>query len=176
LVMPAATPPTMIARLNREANDILKSTEGTEALVAQGMAAEPGPPEALTERIRGDIAKRRGVAVKAGTPPEEELAGRAQKGIKAGGRVNHAAKKGRVGHRLRWSKGAITSLARARPDWQPSHCRCPCRRIFAGVCPPRFRSCRRCPWNRSRCCAHRRTGRADDRRRRTRSPPRASRA
>jgi len=70
LVMPAATPPTMIARLNREANDILKSTEGTEALVAQGMAAEPGPPEALTERIRGDIEKWRGVAVKAGIRPE----------------------------------------------------------------------------------------------------------
>src|SRR5262249_57829671 len=29
LVMPSATPPTMIARLNREVNDILKSTEGT---------------------------------------------------------------------------------------------------------------------------------------------------
>jgi len=69
-VMPSATPPTIIARLNREVNDILKSTEGTEALVAQGMAAEPGPPEALTERIRGDIEKWRGVAVKAGIHPE----------------------------------------------------------------------------------------------------------
>src|SRR5262245_21267491 len=69
-VMPSAAPPTIIARLNREANDILKSTEGTEALVAQGMAAEPGPPEALTERIRGDIEKWRGVAVKAGIRPE----------------------------------------------------------------------------------------------------------
>ena len=70
LVMPSATPPTMIARLNRGVNDILKSTEGTEALVAQGMVAEPGPPEALTERIRGDIEKWRGVAVKAGIRPE----------------------------------------------------------------------------------------------------------
>ena len=70
LVMPAATPPTMIARLNREVNDILKSTEGTEALVAQGMVAEPGPPEALTGRIRGDLEKWRGVAVKAGIRPE----------------------------------------------------------------------------------------------------------
>src|SRR5262249_13301758 len=72
LVMPAATPPTMIARLNREVNDILKSTEGTEALVAQGMAAEPGPPGALTERIRGDIEKWRGVAVKAGIRLQEQ--------------------------------------------------------------------------------------------------------
>jgi tripartite-type tricarboxylate transporter receptor subunit TctC len=70
LVMPSATPPTMIARLNREVNDILKSTEGTEALVAQGLVAEPGPPEALTERIRGDLEKWRGVAVKAGIRAE----------------------------------------------------------------------------------------------------------
>jgi tripartite-type tricarboxylate transporter receptor subunit TctC len=70
LVMPSATPPTILARLNREVNEILKSTDGTEALVAQGMAAEPGPPEALTERIRGDIEKWRGVAVKAGIRPE----------------------------------------------------------------------------------------------------------
>jgi tripartite-type tricarboxylate transporter receptor subunit TctC len=70
LVMPSGTPPTILARLNREVNEILKSTDGTEALVAQGMAAEPGPPEALTERIRGDIEKWRGVAVKAGIRPE----------------------------------------------------------------------------------------------------------
>jgi tripartite-type tricarboxylate transporter receptor subunit TctC len=70
LVMPSASPPTILARLNREVNEILKSTDGTEALVAQGMAAEPGPPEALTERIRGDIEKWRGVAVKAGIRPE----------------------------------------------------------------------------------------------------------
>jgi len=69
-VMPSAAPPTIIARLNREVNDILKSTEGTEALVAQGMVAEPGPPGALTERIRGDIEKWRSVAVKAGIRPE----------------------------------------------------------------------------------------------------------
>jgi len=51
-------------------NDVLKSSDGTEALVAQGMAPEPGPPEALTERIRGDIEKWRGVAAKAGIRSE----------------------------------------------------------------------------------------------------------
>jgi tripartite-type tricarboxylate transporter receptor subunit TctC len=65
-VVPSGTPPRIIARLNREVNDVLESSEGTEALVAQGMAPEPGPPEALTERIRGDIEKWRGVAAKAG--------------------------------------------------------------------------------------------------------------
>ena len=68
--VPSATPPRIIARLNREVNDVLESSDGTEALVAQGMAPEPGPPEALTERIRGDIAKWRGVAARAGIRPQ----------------------------------------------------------------------------------------------------------
>jgi tripartite-type tricarboxylate transporter receptor subunit TctC len=51
-------------------NDVLESSDGTAALVAQGMAPEPGPPEALTERIRGDIEKWRGVAAKAGIRSE----------------------------------------------------------------------------------------------------------
>ena len=69
-VVPSDTPPRIIARLNREVNDVLESSDGTEALVAQGMAPEPGPPEALTERIRGDIAKWRGVAARAGIRPQ----------------------------------------------------------------------------------------------------------
>jgi tripartite-type tricarboxylate transporter receptor subunit TctC len=69
-VVPSATSPRIIARLNREVNDVLESSDGTEALVAQGMAPEPGPPEALTERIRGDIEKWRGVAAKAGIRSE----------------------------------------------------------------------------------------------------------
>jgi len=69
-VVPSDTPPRIIARLNREVNEVLESSDGTEALVAQGMAPEPGPPEALTERIRGDIEKWRGVAAKAGIRPE----------------------------------------------------------------------------------------------------------
>jgi tripartite-type tricarboxylate transporter receptor subunit TctC len=69
-VMPPATPSAVIARLNREVNDILSSDEGKEALVAQGMEPEPGPPEALTERIRGDIEKWRGVVAKAGIKAE----------------------------------------------------------------------------------------------------------
>ena len=70
LVVPSGTSPRIIARLNREVNDVLESSDGTEALVAQGMAPEPGPPEALTERIRGEIEKWRGVAVKAGIRSE----------------------------------------------------------------------------------------------------------
>jgi len=69
-VVPSDTPPKIIARLNREVSDVLESSDGTEALVAQGMAPEPGPPEALTERIRGDIEKWRGVAARAGIRPQ----------------------------------------------------------------------------------------------------------
>jgi tripartite-type tricarboxylate transporter receptor subunit TctC len=69
-VAPPATPPAIIARLNREVNDILASAEGKEALVAQGMDPDLGPPEALTQRIRTDIEKWRGVVAKAGIRPE----------------------------------------------------------------------------------------------------------
>jgi tripartite-type tricarboxylate transporter receptor subunit TctC len=70
VVAPAATPTTIIARLNRTLNDVLNSADGTEALMAQGMTAEAGAPEAVTQRIRDDIAKWRDVAAKAGIRPE----------------------------------------------------------------------------------------------------------
>ena len=70
VVAPAATPMTIIARLNRMVNEILNSTDGTEALIAQGMTAEAGAPDTVTQRIRDDIAKWRDVAVKAGIRPE----------------------------------------------------------------------------------------------------------
>jgi tripartite-type tricarboxylate transporter receptor subunit TctC len=70
VVAPAATPAAIVARLNRTVSDILNSADGTEALIAQGMTAEAGAPEAVTQRIRDDIAKWRDVAAKAGIRPE----------------------------------------------------------------------------------------------------------
>jgi tripartite-type tricarboxylate transporter receptor subunit TctC len=70
LVMPPATPATIVARLNRELNDILKTAEAREALVAQGLEPEPGTPEAVTQRIRTDIDKWRAVVAKAGIKRE----------------------------------------------------------------------------------------------------------
>jgi tripartite-type tricarboxylate transporter receptor subunit TctC len=70
LVAPSATPMAILARLNRAVNEILNSPDGTQALVAQGMTPEAGPPEALTQRIRDDIGKWRDVAAKAGIRPE----------------------------------------------------------------------------------------------------------
>jgi tripartite-type tricarboxylate transporter receptor subunit TctC len=65
-VAPAGTPATILARLNREVNGILDSVDGKQALAAQGMEPEPGAPQALTERIRTDIDKWRGIVAKAG--------------------------------------------------------------------------------------------------------------
>jgi tripartite-type tricarboxylate transporter receptor subunit TctC len=70
LVTPAGTSPAIVARLNREVNEILNSAEGKEALIAQGMEPEPGPPEAITQRIRGDTEKWREVVAKAGIKAE----------------------------------------------------------------------------------------------------------
>jgi hypothetical protein len=45
---------------------ILKMPDVIDARAQQGIEAEPGPPDLLSERIRGDVVKRRDVAVKAG--------------------------------------------------------------------------------------------------------------
>jgi tripartite-type tricarboxylate transporter receptor subunit TctC len=66
VVAPAGTPAAIVARLNREMNEILASAETREALVAQGMEPDPGPPEAVTQRIRADTEKWRAVVAKAG--------------------------------------------------------------------------------------------------------------
>jgi tripartite-type tricarboxylate transporter receptor subunit TctC len=69
-VAPTATPTSIVTRLNREVNEILASADSKDALLAQGLEPEPGPPEAVTERIRADTAKWRAVAAKAGIKPE----------------------------------------------------------------------------------------------------------
>jgi tripartite-type tricarboxylate transporter receptor subunit TctC len=65
-VMPAATPDALVARLNREIADILNSKETRDALLAQGTEPEPGPPAALTARIKADMTKWRELIKKAG--------------------------------------------------------------------------------------------------------------
>jgi tripartite-type tricarboxylate transporter receptor subunit TctC len=70
IVAPAATPAPIAARLNRDMNEILSSPETKDAVVAQGTEPEPGPPEAVTERIRADIEKWRALVAKAGIKPE----------------------------------------------------------------------------------------------------------
>jgi tripartite-type tricarboxylate transporter receptor subunit TctC len=66
LVAPAATPPAIIARLNREVTAILNDAEARAALTKQGVEPEPGSPAALGNRIRNDLAKWRDVITSAG--------------------------------------------------------------------------------------------------------------
>jgi tripartite-type tricarboxylate transporter receptor subunit TctC len=70
IVTPPATPPSLVARLNKEITGILGDSEGRDALLAQGVDAQPGTPEALRTRIAADIEKWRSVITKAGIQAE----------------------------------------------------------------------------------------------------------
>jgi tripartite-type tricarboxylate transporter receptor subunit TctC len=70
LVAPAGLPPAILARLNKETTDILKTAEMKEALANQGFVPDPGTSDALAQQIRTDIAKWRTVIAKAGIQTE----------------------------------------------------------------------------------------------------------
>jgi tripartite-type tricarboxylate transporter receptor subunit TctC len=70
IVAPAATPPAIVARLNREVAAVLNSAEAKDALFQQGVDAEASTPDALGTRIRNEIVKWREVIGKAGIQPE----------------------------------------------------------------------------------------------------------
>jgi tripartite-type tricarboxylate transporter receptor subunit TctC len=70
VVAPAALPPALLTRLNREINAILTEPEVRRVLAAQAITVELRTPEALRELIRVDIEKWRAIAVKAGVKPE----------------------------------------------------------------------------------------------------------
>ncbi len=66
IVAPAATPPAIVAKLNREAIAVLNDPEVRAAFAKHGVEAEPGSPEALGARIRDDVKKWREVVTSAG--------------------------------------------------------------------------------------------------------------
>jgi tripartite-type tricarboxylate transporter receptor subunit TctC len=66
IVAPAATPPAIIARLNRETTAVLNDLEVRAAFAKHGVEPEPGSPEALGSRIRDDVKKWRDVITSAG--------------------------------------------------------------------------------------------------------------
>jgi tripartite-type tricarboxylate transporter receptor subunit TctC len=66
VVAPAATPPEIVSRVNREIVEILNMPRIKEALAVQGMETEPGPPDALAALIGSEIEKWRKVIVQAG--------------------------------------------------------------------------------------------------------------
>jgi tripartite-type tricarboxylate transporter receptor subunit TctC len=65
-VVPAATAPAIVAKLNRDVTAVLNDAPVRAALTEQGVEPDPGPPEALAGRIRADIEKWRDVIVSAG--------------------------------------------------------------------------------------------------------------
>jgi tripartite-type tricarboxylate transporter receptor subunit TctC len=65
-VMPAGTPPGIIQKANREVTAALNDAGVRAALTEQGVEPEPGPPQALGDRMRADVAKWHDVIVSAG--------------------------------------------------------------------------------------------------------------
>jgi tripartite-type tricarboxylate transporter receptor subunit TctC len=65
-VAPAGVPDRIVARLNKEINTILDEPEAKGLIEQQGFEPEPGPPDAVTERVRSEIAKWKLVVAKAG--------------------------------------------------------------------------------------------------------------
>jgi tripartite-type tricarboxylate transporter receptor subunit TctC len=70
IVMPPATPPDIVARLNRALVDVLGTNAAKDALLAQGVDTQTGTPEALRARFAGDIEKWRAVIAGAGIQAE----------------------------------------------------------------------------------------------------------
>jgi tripartite-type tricarboxylate transporter receptor subunit TctC len=67
---PAGTPAPVVGRLNTEVNAILHEPASIEALAKLGVAAEPGTPQGLTDRIATDLRKWHEVIVSAGIKPQ----------------------------------------------------------------------------------------------------------
>jgi tripartite-type tricarboxylate transporter receptor subunit TctC len=70
VVAPAALPPQLVARLNRQINGIVSEPAVRKALAVQAVEAETSTPDEVRERIRADIGKWRAVAARVGIKPE----------------------------------------------------------------------------------------------------------
>jgi tripartite-type tricarboxylate transporter receptor subunit TctC len=66
IVLPAGVAPGIVARLNREIVAVVSSPEMQEALKKQGVEPQTGTPDALADRIRGDVRKWHDIILKAG--------------------------------------------------------------------------------------------------------------
>jgi tripartite-type tricarboxylate transporter receptor subunit TctC len=70
VVMPAASPPAIVGRLNRELHTVLMAPDVRDSLAAQAEDVEPSTPQELHDRIRRDIDKWRALAAAAGIRAE----------------------------------------------------------------------------------------------------------
>jgi tripartite-type tricarboxylate transporter receptor subunit TctC len=69
-VMPAGTPDAITRRLNAEMSAILTERDTVEAMQKQAFEPEPGPPDAVTSRIRTETEMWRALVAKTGIKPE----------------------------------------------------------------------------------------------------------
>lgn len=70
ILAPAATPPAIVQRLNRELCAILEEPEIKQKLALQGAAPAPTDPESFARLVRDDVAKWTEVIRSAGIRPE----------------------------------------------------------------------------------------------------------
>jgi len=66
IMMPAGTPPAIVARLNRAMRDAIGDVDVAQALKSQGLEASVSTPDALRERIGTEITKWRELVTPAG--------------------------------------------------------------------------------------------------------------
>lgn len=69
-VTPAGVPDAIIAKLNRAMGEILQEPEVIENFRKQGFEPDPGPPDAVTTRIRNETEKWRALVAKTGIKVE----------------------------------------------------------------------------------------------------------
>jgi len=65
VVVPAGVPADIVKRLNAAVVAALTAPDVRQALIVQGIDPEPGPPEAVSERIKADIVKWKDVVATA---------------------------------------------------------------------------------------------------------------
>jgi len=70
LAAPAATPPEIIAILNRHINAVVAMPDFKQRLLEFGNEAYAGTPDELRKQLVNDIAKWEGVIRKAGIPQQ----------------------------------------------------------------------------------------------------------
>ena len=65
IMVPAGVPADIVKRLNAAVLAVVATSEINQALTIQGVEPEPGPPEAVSERIKADIVKWKDVVAAA---------------------------------------------------------------------------------------------------------------
>lgn len=65
VLAPGRTPPTLVARLNRDFNEVMNSPEVVESLSKQGLVVRTGTPAQLASLIQSDLARWQKVVTEA---------------------------------------------------------------------------------------------------------------